>query len=62
MQLEQGEAIVCQAEDGLPKVDVQLLDEAVWLSQAQMMEVFNCNKKIIPEHIRNVFKEGELCE
>jgi len=62
MTFEQGELILYQADDGLAVVDVQLKDETVWLSQAQMTELFSRNKRTISEHIRNVFKEGELQE
>ncbi len=58
----QGELIVYQAEDGQTSVDVRLKDETVWLSQAEMTELFQRNKRTISEHIRNVFKEGELEE
>jgi death-on-curing family protein len=56
------ELIVFQFEDGITTVDVHLQDETVWLSQLQMVELFERNKRTISEHIRNVFKEGELAE
>jgi hypothetical protein len=36
------------------------VDETVWLNQAQLCELFDKNKRTISEHIRNIFKEGEL--
>ena len=57
-----GEIILYQDSDGSTALDVRLQDETVWLSQAQMAELFERNKRTISEHIRNVFKEGELEE
>lgn len=54
--------ILYQTEDGQTRIEVQLLDETVWLSQSQMAELFDKDKKTISEHIRNLFKEGELIE
>lgn len=54
--------ILYQTEDGLTKVEVRLLDETVWLNQAQMSELFDKDKRTISEHIRNIFTENELQE
>ena len=54
--------ILYQTEDGSTRIEVQLLDETVWLNQAQMCELFDKNKKTISEHIGNIFAEGELQE
>ncbi len=54
--------ILYQTEDGQTRIEVRLLDESVWLSQAQMAELFNKDKRTISEHIQNIFKEGELYE
>jgi hypothetical protein len=48
--------------DGVIKVDVRLEDETVWLTQAQICELFQKSKATISEHIKNVFEEGELDE
>lgn len=42
------------------KLEVNLKDETVWLTQAQMEELFNVKHATISEHISNIFKEGEL--
>ena len=42
------------------KLEVNLKDETVWLTQAQMSELFKKAKSTINEHIRNIYKEGEL--
>ena len=56
------EILLYQDRDGVIKVDVRLEDETVWLSQAQMAQLFGKDKRTISEHIGNIFKEGELDE
>ena len=53
---------IYQTEDGLTKIDVRLDDETVWLTQAQMVELFQSSKANISEHISHIFEEGELAE
>ncbi len=62
MNIEQGGLILYQSDDGQTTVDVQLQDETVWLSQAQMVELFQKTKQNVSLHIRNLFREGELQE
>lgn len=52
--------IIYNTEDGRTRIEVRLLDETVWLTQAQMSELFDKDKRTISEHIQNIFKEGEL--
>ena len=54
-----GEFILYQPE-GEVKLDVRVESETVWLSQAQMAELFKKDRTVIGKHIKNVFKEGEL--
>jgi len=54
--------IIYNTEDGQTKIDVRLEDETVWLSQAQMADLFQKDRKTVTEHIQNLFKEGELIE
>lgn len=61
-QPEQGEVIIYQSNDGQAMLDVHLTEETVWLTQRQMTALFDRNKRTISEHVRNVFKEGELDE
>lgn len=56
------EILIYQTEDGLTKIQTRLENETVWLTQAQMAELFGKSKKTISEHIANIFKEGELVE
>lgn len=54
------EIIIYQSEDGQTQVDVRMENETVWLTQAQMAELFQKDRTVIGRHIVNVFKEGEL--
>ncbi len=56
------EILLYQTEDGQTKVEVRLENETVWLTQAQMVELFQTTKQNISLHIRNIFQEGELQE
>ena len=56
------EIILYQTEDGTSKIEVRLEDETVWLSQAQIGELFQKAKATISEHLKNIFEEGELQE
>lgn len=57
-----GEILIYQTEDGLTKIDVNMQDETVWLTQEQMAELFQRDKSTISRHIKNIFLEGELDE
>jgi len=54
--------IIYNTEDGETKIEVKMKNETVWLSQKQMAELFQKDRKTITEHISNVFIEGELAE
>jgi hypothetical protein len=56
------EILLYQTEDGQTKIDVRLEEETVWLSQAQMGELFQKERSVITKHIKNIFEEGELQE
>lgn len=56
------EILIYQNPDGNIKIDVRLEDETVWLTQAQMGQLFGKDKRTISEHIRNIFNEEELDE
>lgn len=57
-----GEILIYQNPEGSIKIDVRLEDETVWLTQAQLCELFQKSKATISEHIKNIFEEGELVE
>lgn len=56
------EIVIYQSEDGRTQIDVKLEGETVWLSQAQMSELFQTDRTVINRHIRNIYKSGELEE
>ena len=54
--------LIYQTEDGQTKIETLMVDETVWLTQAQLVELFQTTKQNISLHIRNIFTEGELAE
>jgi hypothetical protein len=56
------EIILYTTEDGITKINVQLENETVWLTQEQMANLFGKARSTITEHISNIFVEGELIE
>jgi hypothetical protein len=56
------EIIIYQTVDGLAKIDVRMEGKTLWLSQAQMAELFGRERSVITKHVRNVFNDGELDE
>jgi hypothetical protein len=57
-----GEIIMYQAPDGQTAIEVKLENETVWLTQAQMIELFGRDQSVISRHIKHIFKEKELDE
>lgn len=57
--MHENEIIIYQPDETL-KLDVQVEDDTVWLTQAQMVELFKTTKQNISLHTNNIFKEGEL--
>ena len=57
-----GDIIIYQTDDGETKIDVKFEDETVWLTQAQLCELYQTSKANVSEHIKNIFTEGELDE
>lgn len=58
--MNQSKIVIYQAQDGKTSIDVKLEQDTVWLTQAQMAELFQKDQSVIARHIANVFKEGEL--
>ncbi|MEX0683932.1 MAG: virulence RhuM family protein [Dehalococcoidia bacterium] len=54
------EIILYQTEDGSTRIEVRFDGETVWLTQAQMSELFQTTRQNVGQHIQNVFDEGEL--
>lgn len=60
MMRDSGNVIVYVDDNGKPQVDVRFQDETVWLTQAQLAELYQSSKANVSEHIKNIFDEGEL--
>jgi hypothetical protein len=60
--MNNSQILIYQNSEGNIKIDVRLEEESVWLTQAQLCELFQKSKATISEHIKNVFEEGELDE
>jgi hypothetical protein len=57
---QKNQIIIYQTDDGTPGIDVRFQGETVWLTQAQLVELFGSSKANISEHIKNIYKEKEL--
>lgn len=57
-----GEIIIYQTDDGMTKINVKMEDETVWLTQQQLVELYQSSKSNVSEHIKHIFEEGELDE
>jgi hypothetical protein len=62
MEGKNDQIIIYNTEDGQTKIEVNVKDETVWLSQKQMAEIFNCTQDNVSLHLKNVYLEGELDE
>ncbi len=58
----ENEILIYQTEDGHTKIDVKFENETVWLTQAQLCELYQTSKSNISEHIKHIFEEEELDE
>ncbi|MBN8865341.1 MAG: virulence protein RhuM/Fic/DOC family protein [Sphingobacteriales bacterium] len=58
--MENGTIVIYQTPDGLTSIDVTLDQDTVWLTQAQIIELFDSSKANISEHIKNIFSSSEL--
>ena len=60
--MDNDKIIIYQTEDGQTKIDVRLENDTVWLTQAQMAELFEKDQSVVARHINNAIKDGELDE
>ena len=58
--MSENKVIIYTANDGTTKIDVKLEEETLWLTQAQMCELYQTSKSNVSEHIKHIFEEGEL--
>ena len=57
---EEQKIVIYQTPDGKTQIDVRLEDETVWLTQAQMAELFETDRTSIVRHINNIYRVDEL--
>lgn len=57
---KKNEIVIFETVDSAVKLEVAVEEETVWLTQAQMSELFEVDRTVITRHVNNVFKEGEL--
>ena len=60
MDNKQSDIIIYTTDDGLTKIETTFDGDTVWLSKAQMSELFQRDRSVISKHIKNIFEEGEL--
>lgn len=58
--MNNSEILLYQTEDGLTRIDIRLDGETLWLTQAQMADLFQTSKQNVSLHLKNVFSEAEL--
>ena len=58
--MEEDKIVIYQTEDGQTQIDVRLENETVWLTQAQMAELFQTDRTSIVRHINNIYRVVEL--
>ena len=61
-QESESPVLLYKTSDGRTHLEVRLENETVWLTQAQMAELFQRDRSVITKHIRNLFAAGELAE
>lgn len=55
-----GEIIIYQADDGLTHIEVKMEDETVWLTQAQLVQLYQTSKSNVSEHIKHILRKANL--
>ena len=57
---DRGEIVIYQPPEGVATIDVRLTGETLWLTQAQIAELFQKERSVVTKHLRNIFSQGEL--
>ena len=60
--MNESEILIYTNEDGSTNIEVKLEDETVWLTQQQLVDLYQSSKSNVSEHIKHIFEEGELEE
>ena len=58
--MKQDQIVIYQTEDGQTQIDVRLENETVWLTQAQMAQLFKSSRTNVLEHIQHIYEDEEL--
>ena len=62
MENEKGNVVIYQSKDGHTRIEVKMEQETVWLTQAQIAELFGTQRPAITKHLKNIFDSNELDE
>ena len=57
---EENKIILYQDNNKITRISVRFADEDVWLTQAQLVEIYQTSKSNVSEHLSNIFADGEL--
>ena len=57
MENQKGEILFYQREDGSAQIDVRLEEDTVWLTQAQLVILYQSSKANVSEHIKHILKK-----
>ena len=60
--MEENKIEIYQTEDGQTQIDVRLENDTVWLTQAQIAELFGIKRPAVTKHLRNIYASEELDE
>ena len=55
------ETMISYEPAGMPRLEVRLSHDSIWMTMQQMAVVFDIDRSVIGKHIRNVYKTGEEC-
>ena len=58
--MDRGEIIIYQTADGETRLDVSMENDSVWLTQAQIAQLFGVDRTVIVRHVNNIYKSSEL--
>ena len=59
---DKGIIVIYNTESNGTKVEVRLIDGNLWLTQEQIVSLYNSSKSNISEHIKHILEEGELAQ
>lgn len=60
VRMDRGEIIIYQTADGETCLDVRMENDSVWLTQAQIAQLFGVDRTVIVRHVNNIYKSFEL--